>query len=86
MLESAYENKSRNKQVNFEKKLSMLISTLKDVCFFDANTNDGNNHLNYVITSLLHENYHLFLKSDRQKMVKTMLFKISIHKVVNFHP
>ena len=64
----------------------MLIYTIKGVCLFDANANDGNNHLKYIITSSLHGNYHLFLKNNRQKVVKTMLFKISIHKVVNFHP
>ena len=86
MVESAYDKKSRNRQINFEKKINMLISTLKGVCLFDANANDGNNHLKYIITSSLHGNYHLFLKNNRKKVVKTMLFKISIHKVVNFHP
>ena len=55
------------------KKLSMLISTLKDVCLFVPKRMMETSILS--IESHLHENYHHFLKSNRQKVVKPCFIK-----------
>ena len=63
------------------KKRGLSLKIIKNVNFHSqgcllvrANMNDGNKHLKYRITSPMHRNYHLFLKSNQQKVVKTHAF------------
>ena len=85
-LFNATEDKKSLDMTNQVKNCGLSLKKIKHVNFHPqgcllvrANTNDRKKHLKYRITSSLHRNYHLFLKSNQQKVVKIMLFKISIH-------